>query len=255
MDAAPPILENETPLGYNERAVSLGGYETMLKELLDMLRAKSPLRDMLNEFTQMIEKTEWMFDASIKVLLHSRPTQEVEKEIYSKDKEVNEHQRSIRRKIIRHLTFQPRADVPACLVLMSVVKDAERVGDYCKNLFELATMFDIPLDRGRYKTPLKDLAEQVENLFSKTRKAFQWSDEEMAHSIIAKSEAINDQCDMLIRQLITDNLPTKKAVAYTLLARYIKRVASHLNNIATSVVTSVDNLDFSDESKDPHEQE
>jgi phosphate uptake regulator len=37
-------------------------------------------------------------------------------------------------------------------------------------------------------------------------------------------------------------------VAYTLLARYFKRISSHLVNIATSVVTSVDNLDYLDES-------
>ena len=28
--------------------------------------------------------------------------------------------------------------MPACLVLISVVKDAERIGDYCKNLLEAA---------------------------------------------------------------------------------------------------------------------
>jgi phosphate uptake regulator len=219
----------------------------MLKELLDLLRAKSPLSDMLDEFTMMIDKTERMFDAAIKALLQRKDVKEVGGLIYTMDKEVNNHQRSIRRKIISHLTLNPKTDVPVCLVLMSVVKDAERVGDYCKNIYELATMFDVEFDRGRYKTPLKELGEQVENLFGKTRKAFAWSDEETAHSIIAKGEAIGKQCDMLISQLIVDNLPTKKAVAYTLLARYIKRVASHLVNIATSVVTSVDNLDFTDE--------
>ncbi|UCD56651.1 MAG: PhoU family transcriptional regulator [Candidatus Hydrogenedentota bacterium] len=220
----------------------------MLKELLEMLRAKSPLNDMLAEFTQMIEKTEWMFDTSIQVLMGEKPVRDVEKDIYAKDREVNEHQRSIRRKIVNHLTLQPGSDVPVCLVLMSVVKDAERVGDFCKNIYELSTMFDVAFDRGRYKTPLRELAEQVENLFSKTRKAFAWSDEETAHSIIAKGDSIGKQCDMLLKQLIVDNLSTKKAVAYTLLARYIKRVSSHLTNIATSVVTSVDNLDYTDES-------
>lgn len=219
----------------------------MLKELLEMLRAKSPLNDMLDEFTKMVEKTEWMFDTAIQVLMARKESRDVAKELYATDKEVNEHQRSIRRKIISHLTLHPRADVPACLVLMSVVKDAERVGDYCKNIYELATMFDVAFDKGRYKTPLKELAEKVENLFGKTRKAFMWSDEDAAHSIITKGEMISKQCDMLIKQLIVDNLPTNKAVAYTLLARYIKRVASHLVNIATSVVTSVDNLDYLDE--------
>jgi phosphate uptake regulator len=113
-------------------------------------------------------------------------------------------------------------------------------------------MFDVTFDRGRYKTPLIELAEQVESLFSKTRKAFERSDEEIARSIMAKGVRISNQCDMLIKQLMVDNLPTKKAVAYTLLSRYLKRISSHLTNIATSVTTSVDNLDYLDEPKAPH---
>ena len=220
----------------------------MLKELLGLLGAKSPLKSMLAEYTQMIEKAEWMFDASIQVVMHERSAKEVEQEIYAKDKEINEHQRSVRRKIIRHLTLQPGSDVPVCLVLMSVVKDAERMGDFCKNIFELGSVLDVTFDKGRYKTPLLELSEQVENLFGKARKAFERSDEEMARSIITKGTRISKQCDMLLKQLIVDNLPTKKAVAYTLLARYFKRISSHLVNIATSVVTSVDNLDYLDES-------
>jgi phosphate uptake regulator len=227
----------------------------MLKQLLQMLGGKSPLNTMLAEFAQMIEKTEWMYDIAIQVLMRKKRPEDVREEIYGKDKEVNEHQRSIRRKIVRHLTLQPGTDVPACMVLMSVVKDAERMGDFCKNIFELATMFDVTFDRGRYKTPLIELSEQVENLFGKTRKAFERSDEEIARSIIAMGTRISKQCDMLIKQLMVDNLPTKKAVGYTLMARYLKRLSSHLTNIATSVITSVDKLDYLDEPGPSDEQE
>ena len=220
----------------------------MLKALLNLVRAKSPLAAMFSEFTQMIEITEWMFDTSIQVLMSDKPAEEVKDEIYAKDREVNELQRSIRRKIMRHLTLQPGTELPACLVMMSVVKDAERMGDFCKNIYELGAMFNVTFDSGRYKTPFIELSEHIENLFGKTRKAFERSDEEIARSIIIKGNQISKQCEMMIRQLIVDKLPTDKAVAYTLLARYFKRIASHLVNIATSVVTSVDNLDYLDES-------
>ena len=39
----------------------------------------------------------------------------------------------------------PGVDVPACLVLMSVVKDAERIGDYCKNVLDAAKSEAQPL--------------------------------------------------------------------------------------------------------------
>jgi phosphate uptake regulator len=31
--------------------------------------------------------------------------------------------------------------VAACLALMSVAKDAERIGDYCKNVFEVGQFY------------------------------------------------------------------------------------------------------------------
>ena len=222
----------------------------MIRELLGLLRVRSALDDMFNEFTQMIEKIEWMFHRSIDVLTGEETGEETAEQLYSKDKEVNEHERNIRRKIITHLSIKPGADVPACMVLMSIVKDAERVGDYCKNILELGTMSNIVLDRGRYKTPVRDLADEVEGLFIATRKAMQSSDKLTARRVIVKGEQINDQCNMLIKQLVADDIPTGKAVVYTLAVRYIKRVSSHLANIATSIVNSIDNLDFSGEPKD-----
>ena len=220
----------------------------MLKELLDMLRAKSPSKNMLEEFIQMIGKAERMFQASMHVLMGDKNATDVMKEIYARDREINEHQRSIRRKIISHLSIQQRADVPICLVLMSVVKDAERLGDHCKNIYELGEMLDITFDRGRYKTPLREFADQAGDLFGLTKRAFELSDEEMAHVVIRQGRTINNQCDTLLQQLIMDDLPTNKAVGYSLLARYIKRVSGHLVNIATSVVTPVDKLDYTHKS-------
>ena len=39
---------------------------------------------------------------------------------------------------MEHLSINPGRDVPGCLALMSLVKDAERMGDYAKNIFGLA---------------------------------------------------------------------------------------------------------------------
>lgn len=216
----------------------------MLRELLDTLKAKSTSKTMLEEFIQMIEKAKWMFSASMHILMGDKEAADVKEEIYATDREINARQRSIRRKIIRHLSIQQGVDVPICLVLMSVVKDAERLGDHCKNIYELGEMLDVTFDKGRYKTPLKELADQTGNLFGLTRKACEHSDEDIAHAVIQQGKTIKKQCDTMLEQLISDDLPTKKAVGYTLLARYIKRVSGHLMNVATSVLTPVDELDY-----------
>lgn len=221
----------------------------MFKEILGLFRTRSALKDMLDEFNQMLEKVDNMFHLAIRALIGDEAAREEAKDIYAQDKKVNEHERSIRRKIVTHLSINRGNDVPACLVLMSVVKDAERAGDYCKNIFELTTMSNISLDQGRYKTPLRDLAEEVEDLFDVTKKAFQRSDESLARRVITKEEQIKELCTMLVKQLVADSIPTGKAVIYTLAVRYIKRVSGHLGNIATSVTDSVENLDFSTDMK------
>ena len=221
----------------------------MLKQILGLFRTRSALKDMLDEFNQMLEKVSWMFHMANRALVGDKTYKEAMIDIYARDKEVNEHERSIRRKIVTHLSVNRGDDVPACLAFMSIVKDAERTGDYCKNIFELTTMSDTILDNGRYKTPLRELTNQVEDLFRKVQKALYSSDESIAHHIVHEGDQINGLCNMLIKQLVVDNIPTSKAVVYTLAVRYIKRVSSHLANIATSVTGSVENLDFGIETK------
>ena len=223
----------------------------MLRELIDALRGKDPLSQMLNEFTEMIEDSEWMFKTACDVLLRKKDADSVATDLYNRDKEINGKERSIRRRIVEHLSLRPGQDVPSCLVLMSVVKDAERVGDMCKNIFDVARMYTRKFDHGRYMTPLQEIRLDVESMFSKARQAFRESDEAIARSIVVKNRVLAEKCDMLIEQLIRDNLPTDKAVAYTLLSRHFKRIAAHLTNIATAVVVPVDKIDFTDEVLEP----
>ena len=68
-------------------------------------------------------------------------------------------------------------DLPACLVLMSVVKDAERLGDYAKNIFEVTELLEKPLDKNIFEDLFGDLDKKIINEFSQTRAAFIESDE------------------------------------------------------------------------------
>ena len=70
-----------------------------------------------------------------------RGRRDVRTPLYERDVAVNELERSIRRKVLRHLTVNPGHDVAICLALMSVAKDAERIGDYCKNVFEVGVFY------------------------------------------------------------------------------------------------------------------
>ncbi|MBT5382707.1 MAG: hypothetical protein HOL13_07700, partial [Phycisphaerae bacterium] len=78
------------------------------------------------------------------------------------------------------------------------------------------------------------------------REAFDKSSVKRAKSSIKMADRIRGECDAIEETLLRDRreVPTHVAVAYSLLARHYKRVASHLANIATSVFGRIEDLDF-----------
>ncbi|MFB3139480.1 MAG: PhoU domain-containing protein, partial [Phycisphaerales bacterium] len=112
--------------------------------------------------------------------------------------------------------------------------------------FEVGRFYKEGFHVARYHEPLEGVCSRVEQLFTMVSKAFRESDAQAAKEAIAKADAIGDDCDQVIEQLLGDqaSIQTHEAVAYSLLARHYKRVSSHLANISTAVLGKVEQLDF-----------
>ena len=216
----------------------------MIAQIVAAFRAHATLRTAFEIYNSMMEDVKRIYALAMSALQGKEPVEAVRDKLYALDREVNEKERTVRRALVNHLALRAGQDAPACLVLMSVVKDAERLGDYCKNMFEVAEMFGQSLAEGRYMTPLVEISEEIETLIGRTGEAFIESQPDIAQSVVHESHTIASECDMILKQLIQDDLPTQKAVAYSLLSRYLKRLARHLGNIASSVLVSVDEIDF-----------
>jgi phosphate uptake regulator len=216
----------------------------MLAEIVAALQAHSTLSQAFELYNGMMGNAKQMYQLAMGVLRGTSPVDEVRDTLYALDRDINEKERAIRRILVNHLSLKAGQDGPACLVLMSVTKEAERLGDYCKNLFEVAEMFGQPLAQGRYMTPLVDISEKIKGLLAKTGEAFVQSERGLALEVVQGSHVVANECEMIVKQLMHDNIPTQKAVAYSLLSRYFKRLARHLGNIASSVLVGVDEIDF-----------
>ena len=78
------------------------------------------------------------------------------------DIQVNELERVIRRALLVHLAIPGNsADVPYSLLLMSLVKDVERLGDYAKNLAEIVDIRPEPLPEGQVLSELVGIRQSV----------------------------------------------------------------------------------------------
>ena len=218
----------------------------MFKDLISALKSGKTVDRAFSQLTEMLDHTRWMFIRANEVLSRDVPAEEVKDAIQRRDRSVNELQRSIRRKIVRHLTINPGSEVAACLALMSIAKDAERIGDYCKNVFEVEQFYTEDFRVERYHVPLEEVRGKVEQLFDLTRGAFSDNDTTRAKEALRAADAIGDACDEIIEGLLGDtaSIQTHEAVAYSLLARHYKRVSSHLSNVCTAVLGRIEDLDF-----------
>jgi len=219
----------------------------MFKNLLSFWKGKDFLVKVLEDFKIMLDDSETMFEAVCAQLLVGTEKPGLKEKIYAIDKQVNNLQKEIRKRIVEHLTLQPTVDVNACLILMSVVKDAERLGDYSKNLYEVSELLAEPVDRALFSEYFDELDKKILALFQQTKKAFIESDENLARSAWQHEKKIATDCDQIVERLAQSNLSVNQAVCFTLVARHFKRIMAHLVNIATSVVLPLSDLDYFDE--------
>ncbi|MFH1283372.1 MAG: PhoU domain-containing protein [bacterium] len=221
----------------------------MFRNLFQIWKGKDFFHHVIDEFGVMLDDTEDMFNSVCRKLLFNEEVPNLKEKIYSIDKQVNNLERDIRKRVVEHLSIQPSADVPLSLLLMSVVKDAERLGDYAKNLLEVGQLLDKPIDYDKYSKRFNYLEKEIADLFKRTKKAFIESDENLATSSWKVEREIVKKCDEIIKNLAKSDLSTNQAVCYTLIARHFKRIAAHLTNIATSVILPISDLDYFDEKR------
>ncbi len=221
----------------------------MFKNLLGFWKGKDFLAQVFDDFNQMLEDSEFMF-TSVSKHLHDSPRPEgLKDKIRDVDQKINIQQREIRRRIVEHLTLQPTVEFTACLVLMSVVKDAERLGDYCKNLYEVIELHKGPIDKGLYADFFNGLNQDIQSLFEQTKAAFIHADEDKARHAWEVERKVAKACDETVKRLAQSDLTVNQAVCFTLIARHYKRIVAHLVNIATAVILPLSDLDYFDEER------
>ena len=219
----------------------------MFENLLSFWKGKDFLAQVLGDFKVMLDDAEIMFKSAVENLFADTPPSDVGEKIYEIDKKINQLQKDVRQRIITHLSLQPSVDVAACLLLMSVVKDAERLGDYSKNLYQVHKLTQGPLDRATFSGFFDELDNQILSLFTQTKEAFIESNELKAQSSWDYEHKIAKRCDDIILELAESSLSVSQAVAFTLIARHFKRIVAHLVNIATSVILPLSDIDYFDQ--------
>ncbi len=220
----------------------------MFRELLSILRPGNPLSAMAHNFSEMLRLTCEMCKKAGDIYFHKSATLDDRDDIYQKDVRVNKLERTIRKQVVAHLSSgRNTPDLPYCLLLMTLVKDIERVGDYAKNLSEVVDIYSGPLPEDEFLGELTEIREGVEEAFAAVAEVFDSSDRDRAMDLIRQGKDSAKRADELLASVARSNHKAGETAAIVLGARYYKRIGGHVLNLLTSVVMPLHKVDYYDE--------
>jgi len=199
----------------------------------------------------MLDMTYKMFRQAKQVLRETEHNR-VDIDIADEDSEVNKYQREVRKDVFNHLVLTDSEQLTSGLILVSIVIDIERIGDYTKNIVEIAQNHSQRLHGGKFEDDLLKIEDSVDENFKRTIDVFKNSDEDAARELIKEFKWISKVSDEDLMALIRETDPSitaGSAVALALYFRSLKRINAHLRNITSSVVNPFHRIGYKPKKK------
>jgi len=220
----------------------------MFRELLSVFRSSDPLRAMEKNFSAMLIIGYEMVMSAGQMFFSGNATAEERTELYRRDVRVNKLQRHIRKQVVAHLSVSGnRPDVPYSLLLVSLVKDVERIGDYAKNLAHIDDIRSGTFVEDDVTLELEQIRREVEASFKALSAVLGSSDRERAVELIQQGRDAAHRCDALIARVARSDYDARTVTALALGIRYYKRIGGHVLNVLSSIVMPIHKIDYYDE--------
>jgi phosphate uptake regulator len=224
----------------------------MWKELKAIFRSNDAIAEMGESFSEMLETARELTLSAGEYLFESPSRPDEPLSIAERDIALNKLQRRIRKQVIAHLTVgNCETDTPYGLLLMSLVKDVERIGDYCKNIGEIYQAGGAPIPDDEVGAELREIRAVTEDTFESTLGIFDDPDTSRATRLLEERRALLKRCDALIPRIVEGAYDGATTTTLILGVRYYKRIHAHLLNVISGVVMPLHKLDYFDERELP----
>ena len=225
----------------------------MVRELLDIFRRGDLISQAVNDSYVMLQECHDMFTESVESLHLDLVNTDVKINVYEKDKQINKYEREVRKKVFTHLTVCDKAEISGALVLVSIIIDIERIGDYTKNIMDLALNHPAKLNADEYQEELTKYEVMLEGNFGRLTDALKTSNVEIAREIMEEHKILSKWSDAVDINIIQNKLPhltPGDAASLALYVRYLKRIAGHMRNVASSVVNPFHRLGYKEKKEE-----
>ena len=221
---------------------------SIFREIVNLWKSEDLLSQAWDESYKMMMLSNEIFTQAIKYLREGE-NQDIIKALKKRDVEINIFQRDVRRKVVTHYAIsQDIDDLPNGLVLLNMVVDVERVGDYTKNILDLALNHPNIIKSEEFSEDLYHVEQEVISRFSKTIEAIHTQDADVAQSMmVSYKETLTSISDDIVNGCISGEITLgdeSKTVSLALYARYLKRIGAHLKNITTILINPFDAVGY-----------
>ncbi len=221
----------------------------MLKSFMKLWKKESLCDEAWQSCLTMLRESRAMLCDAVQAL-HTEAVHEAN--IYKRDRMLNKFERHVRRNIVTHLAVSTNPDINTALVLTAIVIDIERIGDYTKNIVELASMHPGAFTGEELGADIGAVEASVATMFELVVPCLESSDAERARQILGEHQMVVDRVEDCLHELIAGRLLSNnsgEAVTAALYLRYLKRVSAHVKNVATSVVNPFYRIGFREKTR------
>ncbi len=201
-----------------------------------------------SQVQRMIADARHTFDLAMNAVTGGA-VETVADEVRRTDRQINVTEIEIRRELLVHISVHGTADAGEMLVFMNMIKDLERIGDYNKNIFDLA-LEGVSFSGDEDLEQILGFRDELSSRIVLMGEILDTRDEDRARAYIERGDHLRREFDGLVNELVHATAPALVAVPRALLYRFLKRVAAHCANVVTAVVMPVDRLDYFDEDDD-----
>jgi phosphate uptake regulator len=221
---------------------------SLFKDVINLWKADDLLSQSWDESYKMLNLSHEIFQQAL-IYLRNGENIDTLKTLKMRDKEINEFQRDVRRKVLTHYAVeQDTSNMADGLILINMVVDIERIGDYCKNILDLAINHDQSIKSSEISEDLAMIEEEAKSRFEKTIQAIQAQDVEIAQSLMeGYKEQMTGKSDEIVNGILKDELhfgSEARTASIALYTRYLKRIGAHLKNITTTLVNPFDAIGY-----------
>lgn len=221
---------------------------SVFQNIVKLWNADDLLSQAWDKSYRMMMLSNEIFTQAIKYLREGE-NEDTIRALKKRDIEINNFQKDVRRKVMTHYSVSQDVDnLPSGLILLNVVVDVERVGDYTKNILDLALNHPNTIRSEDFSDDLYHVEQEVIERFRKTLEAIHTQDADVARNLMTTyKETLTSVSDKIVNGCISGEITLgdeSKTVALALYARYLKRIGAHLKNITTVLVNPFDAVGY-----------